>query len=124
MRNKQTRLKTRIHFTNAFNDFMELCAENQYDDRELRGKRRFKDIVQKRIKIAKILHDTGYSLPAIAWAMNKDHTTIMFYVKPEMREAKNKRSRERYEDTVRVEKGLRGDERRLRIRSDEKLATC
>ena len=46
----------------------------------VRGRRRRADIVKARKSIAKAVEPYGYSLTQIGRAMNRDHSTIHFYL--------------------------------------------
>jgi len=55
---------------------------------DIMSERREEPLPEARRVVAKSLRQHGYSYPSIGRAMNKDHSTIMYMVKDDMRKEK------------------------------------
>lgn len=58
----------------------EVAAQYGVDEARILGKCRKEKVFRARIEIAKRLDARGYSTPRIGAILNKDHTTILFYL--------------------------------------------
>lgn len=96
MKNKMTRDTTKILFIKAAEDFYEICGRFGYNVKKIRSRRRDAELVKQRAFIAKHLHKIGHAYTAIGCAMNRDHSSVMYLIKDEMRERKKKKAKERY----------------------------
>jgi len=65
----------------VLSDFIRVCVELGYDYKSIMSARRDAILVKKKIAVAKILREKGYSFPLIGRAMNKDHSTIIHYLR-------------------------------------------
>lgn len=54
----------------------ELCKKYNFDIDRLKSRHRYKNLVDNRRKVSKILFDEGFLLKYIAISLNRDHTTI------------------------------------------------
>jgi len=63
---------------------------------ELRGRRRFKHIVAARVEFCKSLRAKNWSYPAIALFLNRDHTSIMYLLKRDDVDYKNRKKLAHY----------------------------
>lgn len=78
---------------------LELTAkELGYDLAVIMSKRRDIEAVRQRRNVAVALRDKGYSLPAIGYAMQRHHSSILSLVNPVFRLRKQRQFRERYKE--------------------------
>lgn len=76
--------------------FAALCDEKGMSLPDLAGPSRRADLVDQRTEIAKILRGEEYTVEQIAYAMNRDHTTVCLWLDDKNRARKNKRALKRY----------------------------
>lgn len=63
-------------------EIISVCAQSNITPEELLGHKRHKEIVNARKKCAKLLRGLNFSYPKIAKIMNRDHSSIIHYIKP------------------------------------------
>ena len=59
----------------------EYCEKNNLSFKEITSKCGTWDVVKRRVKVARYLLSMGFTLEAVGYALNKDHTTIGHYKK-------------------------------------------
>lgn len=69
-----------MSYIQAEKDFRLICKGLEFDRIEICGGSRKAHLVEKRKIIAKIMDSKGYGPSKIGHVMNKDHTTILYYL--------------------------------------------
>ena len=59
----------------------DILTKYGYTIYEVQSRQRNTRLVNCKVEIARMLRDKGYSYPVIGKVLNKDHTTIMHYIK-------------------------------------------
>lgn len=70
-----------MSYVQAEKDFRNLCKKNKFSRHEICGKSRVGRLVEQRKIIANELHKLNYSSCMIGHVMDKDHSTILYYIK-------------------------------------------
>lgn len=81
-------------------DFSRLCAEHDISMALSRSQDKCRDLVTVRREIAVALLALGHNYTAIGAVMDRDHTSIMYLVKPAMRAQKMAYGKRRYKDSL------------------------
>ncbi len=58
----------------------EIAELRGLEPREILGRSRFQNVVRARVEVAKRLDERGYSSPQIGKILNRDHTTVLYYI--------------------------------------------
>lgn len=66
---------------NALVDMEIICEEQGYTVKEIRSRKRKRELVEQRHDVIRQLAELGYSMPIIGFAVNRDHTTVLYALK-------------------------------------------